>query len=133
ASRLHRGLALWLFHHRVRVLLGRELPASRGRGPARIVAENAWDRVLTGDESPPYGSGPRPSPSPEIADLTPAPQGGLPPMDYTRLGNTGLEVSRICLGCMSFGDPKAGTHPWTLDEEQSRPIIRAAWEAGINF
>ncbi|HHY49246.1 MAG TPA: aldo/keto reductase [Alphaproteobacteria bacterium] len=54
-------------------------------------------------------------------------------MDYTRLGNTGLEVSRICLGCMSFGDPNAGSHPWTLDEERSRPIIRAAWEAGINF
>ena len=54
-------------------------------------------------------------------------------MQYTRLGRTGLEVSRICLGCMSFGDPKRGTHEWTLDEEKSRPILRAAWEAGINF
>ncbi len=54
-------------------------------------------------------------------------------MQYTRLGRTGLEVSRICLGCMSFGAPKQGSHEWTLDEEQSRPILRAAWEAGINF
>lgn len=54
-------------------------------------------------------------------------------MQYTRLGHTGLEVSRICLGCMSFGDPNRGSHEWTLDEEKSRPIIRAAWEAGINF
>ena len=53
-------------------------------------------------------------------------------MDYTRLGNTGLEVSRICLGCMSFGDAKLGRE-WALDLDQSRPIIRAAWEAGINF
>ncbi len=54
-------------------------------------------------------------------------------MKYTRLGRTGLEVSRLCLGCMSFGDPKAGNHEWTLDEAASRPILTAAWEAGINF
>jgi 1-deoxyxylulose-5-phosphate synthase len=54
-------------------------------------------------------------------------------MQYTRLGNTGLEVSRLCLGCMSFGDPKRGFHPWILDEEASRPILRRAVEAGINF
>ncbi len=54
-------------------------------------------------------------------------------MDYARLGRTGLEVSRLCLGCMSFGDPGAGNHEWTLDEAASRPILRAAWEAGINF
>lgn len=54
-------------------------------------------------------------------------------MQYTRLGRTGLEVSRICLGCMSFGEPKQGSHEWTLNEEASRPILRAAWEAGINF
>jgi 1-deoxyxylulose-5-phosphate synthase len=53
-------------------------------------------------------------------------------MQYTRLGRTGLEVSRICLGCMSFGDRSKGRE-WTLDLEQSRPIIRAAWDAGINF
>jgi aryl-alcohol dehydrogenase (NADP+) len=53
-------------------------------------------------------------------------------MHYTRLGRTGLEVSRICLGCMSFGDNTRG-RPWTLDLDQSRPIVRAAWEAGINF
>ncbi len=53
-------------------------------------------------------------------------------MQYTRLGRTGLEVSRICLGCMSFGDNTKGRE-WVLDLEQSRPIIRAAWEAGINF
>jgi 1-deoxyxylulose-5-phosphate synthase len=54
-------------------------------------------------------------------------------MKFARLGTTGLEVSRICLGCMSFGVPNAGSHPWSLPEEESRPIIRAAWEAGINF
>ncbi|MGV3492013.1 MAG: aldo/keto reductase [Devosia sp.] len=54
-------------------------------------------------------------------------------MQYTRLGYTGLEVSRLCLGCMSFGEPGRGSHEWTLDEEKSRPILRAAWEAGINF
>jgi len=54
-------------------------------------------------------------------------------MKYARLGTTGLEVSRICLGCMSFGVPDAGTHPWSLPEAESRPIIKAAWEAGINF
>jgi 1-deoxyxylulose-5-phosphate synthase len=54
-------------------------------------------------------------------------------MEYVRLGSTGLEVSRLVLGCMSFGDPKRGPHPWTLDEEGSRPLIRQALEAGINF
>jgi len=54
-------------------------------------------------------------------------------MQYTRLGKTGLEVSRICMGCMSFGEPNRGSHEWTLNEELSRPILRAAWEAGINF
>lgn len=54
-------------------------------------------------------------------------------MQYARLGQTGLEVSRICLGCMSFGEPTRGSHEWTLDEAASRPILRAAWEAGINF
>ncbi|HEY4198930.1 MAG TPA: aldo/keto reductase, partial [Devosiaceae bacterium] len=53
-------------------------------------------------------------------------------MQYTRLGKTGMEVSRLCLGCMSFGDRTKGRE-WTLDLEQSRPIIRAAWESGINF
>jgi len=54
-------------------------------------------------------------------------------MDYVTLGRTGLKVSRLCLGCMSFGDPKRGFHPWILDEETSRPILRRAVEAGINF
>jgi aryl-alcohol dehydrogenase-like predicted oxidoreductase len=54
-------------------------------------------------------------------------------MKYTRLGSTGLEVSRICIGCMSFGEPQRGNHPWSLPEAASRPIIRKAWEAGINF
>src|SRR5512142_618345 len=54
-------------------------------------------------------------------------------MDYIRFGSTGLKVSRICLGCMSYGIPERGSHPWTLDEEQSRPFIRAALEMGINF
>ena len=54
-------------------------------------------------------------------------------MEYVRLGNTGLKVSRLCLGCMSFGDASKGWHPWILDEETSRPILRRAVEAGINF
>jgi aryl-alcohol dehydrogenase-like predicted oxidoreductase len=54
-------------------------------------------------------------------------------MEYTKLGTTGLDVSRICLGCMSFGVPERGNHSWTLDEDASRPLIRQAIEAGINF
>lgn len=54
-------------------------------------------------------------------------------MQYVKLGSTGLDVSRICLGCMSFGIPDRGVHEWTLDESASRPLIRQALEAGINF
>lgn len=54
-------------------------------------------------------------------------------MKTTRLGRTGLTVSRIALGCMTYGVPGRGTHPWTLDEAQSRPLIRQALELGINF
>ncbi|MGO9458189.1 MAG: aldo/keto reductase [Acidimicrobiales bacterium] len=54
-------------------------------------------------------------------------------MEYTKLGSTGLDVSRICLGCMSFGEPSRGNHPWSLPEETARPIVRQALEAGINF
>lgn len=54
-------------------------------------------------------------------------------MDYVRFGSTGLEVSRLCLGCMTYGVPERGTHPWTLNEDASRPLIRQALDAGINF
>ncbi len=54
-------------------------------------------------------------------------------MKYTKLGSTGLDVSAICLGCMSYGIPDRGTHEWTLDEDASRPFIQRAVEAGINF
>ena len=54
-------------------------------------------------------------------------------MEYVRLGNTGLQVSRICLGCMSFGVPDRGGHHWSLTEEDSRPFIRKALDLGINF
>jgi aryl-alcohol dehydrogenase-like predicted oxidoreductase len=54
-------------------------------------------------------------------------------MNYTRLGKTGLKVSRICLGCMSYGVPERGAHPWSLNEEASRPFFRRAIEHGINF
>lgn len=54
-------------------------------------------------------------------------------MDYVRLGRTGIEVSRICLGCMTYGDPNRGAHTWTLPEEQARPFLRRAIELGINF
>ncbi|NUP21270.1 MAG: aldo/keto reductase [Streptomyces sp.] len=54
-------------------------------------------------------------------------------MQYVKLGSTGMDVSRICLGCMTYGVPERGAHEWTLDEEASRPLIRQALEAGINF
>jgi aryl-alcohol dehydrogenase-like predicted oxidoreductase len=54
-------------------------------------------------------------------------------MKYTNLGASGLVVSRICLGCMSFGRPGAGRHEWTIDEGDSRTIMRQALEGGINF
>lgn len=54
-------------------------------------------------------------------------------MKYTKLGNTGLEVSRICLGCMSYGENSPGAHDWSLNENESRPFFRKAFESGINF
>ncbi|RIJ70888.1 aldo/keto reductase [Nakamurella silvestris] len=54
-------------------------------------------------------------------------------MDYTKLGRTGLDVSPLALGCMSYGESGRGTHAWTLTEEESRPFIRRAVELGINF
>ncbi len=54
-------------------------------------------------------------------------------MEYVKLGSTGLDVSPVCLGCMSYGEPGRGPHPWSLDEETSRPFFRRAIEAGINF
>src|SRR5215469_12656709 len=54
-------------------------------------------------------------------------------MKYTKLGRTGLDVSRICLGCMSYGGGNRGNHAWSLGEEESRPFIKKALEAGINF
>lgn len=59
-------------------------------------------------------------------------------MDYVNLGKTGLKVSKICLGCMTYGTPPAGTnrpgsHAWSLDEQQSEPFFRQALDLGINF
>jgi len=54
-------------------------------------------------------------------------------MEYVKLGNTGLDVSRLCLGCMGFGDAEKGMHKWVLDEEHSRSVIKKALELGINF
>jgi len=54
-------------------------------------------------------------------------------MEYVKLGRTGLDVSRISLGCMTYGDPERGNHPWSLVEEDSRPLLKQAVEAGINF
>ncbi len=61
------------------------------------------------------------------------PEDLIEPMDYARLGNSGLKVSRICLGCMSYGVPERGAHAWSLEESQGRPFIRRALELGINF
>ena len=54
-------------------------------------------------------------------------------MKYTKLGNSDLKVSRLCMGCMGFGDPNNGQHSWTLDEEHSREIIKRGLELGVNF
>ena len=54
-------------------------------------------------------------------------------MQYTKLGNSELQVSRICMGCMGFGDAQNGQHSWTLDEAHSREIIRRGLELGVNF
>jgi aryl-alcohol dehydrogenase (NADP+) len=54
-------------------------------------------------------------------------------MEYVKLGHTGLEVSRICLGCMTYGEPDRGNHAWTLTEAKSRPLLKQAVELGINF
>jgi aryl-alcohol dehydrogenase-like predicted oxidoreductase len=54
-------------------------------------------------------------------------------MEYVKLGRTGLEVSRICLGCMSYGVPGRGNHAWSIDEAESRPFIQRGLEGGINF
>lgn len=54
-------------------------------------------------------------------------------MKYTKLGSTGLDVSVLCLGCMTFGNPRAGHHSWALNEGDAKPVFRRAFEAGINF
>ena len=54
-------------------------------------------------------------------------------MKSHRVGTSGLKVSELCLGCMSFGDPSRGGHQWTLARDQSEPLIRQAYEAGITF
>lgn len=70
-------------------------------------------------------------------DVAMAPQLEMMDMQYVKLGTSGLMVSRLCLGCMSFGTPGKGSdstqHAWTLDESRSQPIFRRAIEAGINF
>ena len=59
-------------------------------------------------------------------------------MEYVNLGKTGLKISRICLGCMTYGAPatgelKGGRHAWALNEEESQPYLRQALDLGINF
>ncbi len=54
-------------------------------------------------------------------------------MEYTKLGNSGLDVSRLCLGCMGFGVKERWMYPWVIDEESSRTVIKKALELGINF
>ena len=54
-------------------------------------------------------------------------------MEYVNLGNTDIKVSKVCLGCMGFGDPQAGMHSWTLPYEESKKIIKHALDQGINF
>lgn len=54
-------------------------------------------------------------------------------MDYKNLGSTGLKISPLCLGCMTYGVPERGNHPWTIGEEESRPLLKKALDMGINF
>lgn len=54
-------------------------------------------------------------------------------MDYVKFGNTGLDVSPLCLGTMGFGDPNSGFHEWVLEEDDSREVIKKALDLGINF
>jgi aryl-alcohol dehydrogenase (NADP+) len=54
-------------------------------------------------------------------------------MRYVKLGSTGMDVSAVCLGCMSYGEPERGNHPWSLTEEASRPFIKQALESGVTF
>lgn len=54
-------------------------------------------------------------------------------MDYVKFGNTGMDVSQLCLGTMGFGDPNSGFHEWVLEEEESRQVIKKALDLGINF
>ena len=54
-------------------------------------------------------------------------------MEYTRLGNSDLNISRICMGCMGFGEAGNGQHSWTVDEAHSRQIIQRGLELGVNF
>ncbi len=54
-------------------------------------------------------------------------------MGYTKLGNTEIEVSRLCVGCMSFGDPASQMHAWTLNPQQGEEIVKHALDLGINF
>ncbi|MGN6246269.1 MAG: aldo/keto reductase [Motilibacteraceae bacterium] len=54
-------------------------------------------------------------------------------MEYVKLGSTGLEVSKLCLGCMSYGEPARGNHEWSLPEDESRPFIQRALELGVTF
>lgn len=54
-------------------------------------------------------------------------------MDYKNLGSTGLKISPLCLGCMTYGVPERGNHPWTMGEEESRPLLKKALDMGINF
>ena len=54
-------------------------------------------------------------------------------MEYVKLGRTGLDVSRVCLGCMSYGEPTRGNQPWSLPEDEARPFFARALELGVNF
>lgn len=54
-------------------------------------------------------------------------------MQYTKLSHSGIEVSRLCLGGMSFGEPDPGFHQWTIGEDETREVIGRAWELGVNF
>ncbi len=54
-------------------------------------------------------------------------------MKYTQLGNSGIEVSRICMGCMGFGDPATGQHSWTVREDATREIVKRGLDLGVNF
>src|SRR5262249_23554389 len=101
-----------------------------GRG-AEISRESRGRRIIPRGVEPPASDRTDRLPTIGFVSNLSAPSLRSSPMEYRRLGSTGLKVSRLCLGCMSYGSSK--WRPWVLDEELAKPFIKEALDAGINF